>query len=279
VFDRSGAVLDEGPLLVEPARGTLFLPSQTIGEIRAAEGSVSVTRFSGAVGHVEVGDLVYQGDVIETGPDGRVGITFLDGTAFNLSKNGRMVLTEFVFDPHGTSNSVLFSLARGAFAFIAGQAAKTGNFRIDTPFARIRGATQNGGVGILTLAALAFSAIREIQAASLPDPFLDHDTITYKDLPHGTYEIVTRDGRVIMHDDPGETIVVDPNGAVTRIPNSSSRMAELQQFAQQVGALSLGPQGAAPGGSSTPTFDTPLQLQPINFGPPQNDSIPPTRHH
>jgi hypothetical protein len=34
---------------------------------------------------------------------------------------------------------------------------------------------------------------------------------TYKDLPHGTYEIVTRDGRVILHDDPGETIVIDPS--------------------------------------------------------------------
>jgi VCBS repeat-containing protein len=274
VFDSSGTVLDEGPLLVAPARGTLFLPAQTIGEIQAAEGSVAVTRSSGAVGQLEVGDLVYQGDVIETGPDGRVGIRFLDGTAFNLSNNARMGLTEFVCDPHGTSNSVLFSLARGAFAFIAGQAAKTSNFRIDTPFARIRGAAQDGGIGILTLAALAFSSIREIQAASRPDPFLDDDVITYKGLG-GTFEIKTKDGRVHVVDDPGETIVVDPSGAVTRIPNSSSRMAELQQAAQQTAALSLGQQGAAPGGSSTPTFDTPLQLQPINFSLPQNHDAAP----
>jgi hypothetical protein len=144
VFDKSGTVLDEALLVVEPARESLFLPSQIIGEIQAAEGSVSVVRFSDAVGQLEVGDLVYQGDVIETGPDGRVGITFLDGTAFNLSNNARMVLNEFVFDSNGTSNSVLFSLAHGAFAFVAGKVAKTGSLRIDTPFARIRGAAIAG---------------------------------------------------------------------------------------------------------------------------------------
>src|SRR5262249_57811412 len=88
----------------------------------------------------------------------------------------------------------------------------------------------------------------------------------YKDLPHGTFEITTRDGRVIIADDPGETIVVDPTGSVARIPNSSSRMAELQQAQQTaLATLSLGQQGAAPGGSSTQQFDIPAQLAPINF--------------
>jgi hypothetical protein len=151
---------------------------------------------------------------------------------------------------------------------------KAGGLRIDTPFARIRGAAQDGGIGILTLAALAFSTLREIQAASRSDAFLDDGTITYKDSPHGTFEITTWDGRVIVADDPGETIVVDPAGSVTRIPNSSSRMAELQQAQQNALStlsLGMGQQGAAPGGSSTPTFDAPLQLQPINFSQPQNN--------
>src|SRR5262249_25359400 len=38
----------------------------------------------------------------------------------------------------------------------------------------------------------------------------------------------------------------------------------------------LGQQGAAPGGSSTDTFNTPLQLQPINFSQPQNNDPGPT---
>jgi hypothetical protein len=81
--------------------------------------------------------------VVQTGADGKVGITFTDGTAFNLSSNARMVLNEFVYDPNGTSNSTLFSLTKGTFTFIAGKVAKTGDMKIDTPVATmgIRGTT------------------------------------------------------------------------------------------------------------------------------------------
>jgi hypothetical protein len=171
----------------------------------------------------------------------------------------------------------LFSLSKGVFAFIAGKVAKAGGLRIDTPFARIRG--QDGGIGILTLAALAFSTIREMQAAPRSDAFLDDGAITYKDSPHGTFEITTKDGRVIVADDPGETVVVDPAGSVTRIPNSSSRMAELQQAQQNALStlsMGLGQQGAAPGGSSTDTQFALQQLLPINFSQLQiHDSLAP----
>src|SRR5262245_45114069 len=250
-------------------------PPQAIGKVQRATGVVPVMGASGVVAQVQVGDPVYRHDTIETGADGAVGIAFTDGTAFTLSNDARMVLNQFVCDE--TSNSALFSLSKGAFSFITGKVAKAGGLRIDTPFARIRG--QDGGIGILTLAALAFSNLREVHAASRSDAFLDDGTITYKDSPHGTFEITTRDGRVIVADDPGETIVVDPAGSVTRIPNSSSRMAELQQAQQNALntlSLGLGQQGAAPGGSSTDTFNTPLQLQPINFSQPQNNDPGPT---
>src|SRR6516164_269530 len=251
-------------------------PPPAIGTIQTATGLVTVMDACGVVAQVKVGDPVYRHDTLETGADGAVGITFIDGTAFNLSNNARMALNEFVCD--GTSNSALFSLSKGVFAFIAGKVAKAGGLRIDTPFARIRGAAQDGGIGILTLAALAFSTIREIQAASRSDAFLDDGTITYKDSPHGTFEITTRDGRVIVADDPGETIVVDPAGSVTRLPNSSSRMAELQgaqQAALATLSMGLGQQGAAPGGSSTPTEFAQEQILPINFSQLQNQGPAP----
>src|SRR5262249_58748526 len=94
-------------------------------------------------GQTKLGDLVYRGDVVQTGADGKIGITFTDGTAFNLSANARMVLNEFVYDPNGKSNSTFFSLSKGTFTFIAGKVAKTGDMKIDTPVATmgIRGTT------------------------------------------------------------------------------------------------------------------------------------------
>ena len=207
-------------------------PLEAIGKIGTAIGSVTIMRADGVLVRPSVGALVYQGHTIETEADGAVGITFIDGTVFDLSAASRLVLNEFSCERTGAPNSALFSLVQGAFSFVAGKIARAGGLKIDTPFATIRGTAQDRGIGILTLAALTFAAIEESQAASRHDAFLDDGTITYKDLPHGTFEIVTRDGRVIMADDPGETIVIDPTGSVARLPNSASRMAELQQAQQ-----------------------------------------------
>ncbi len=126
--------------------------SKPIGKVVSATGSVTIehagavvvqTNISDQASQTKVGDLVYQGDVVQTGADGRVGINFTDGTSFNLSSNARMALTEFVYDPNGKSNSSLLSLSKGTFTFVAGNVAKTGDMKIDTPVATmgIRGTT------------------------------------------------------------------------------------------------------------------------------------------
>src|SRR4029450_11159380 len=75
------------------------LETAAIGKVVTATGSVTIEHAnavvvqgnipaSGGVGQTKVGDPVYKGDVVQTGADGKVGITFTDGTAFNLSSNG-----------------------------------------------------------------------------------------------------------------------------------------------------------------------------------------------
>src|SRR5688572_24244264 len=75
--------------------GTLAGP---IGTIRMLGGSALVVRASGVTVPAYVGISVYQNDVIVTDVDGSVGITFQDGTAFNLGASTRMILDEFVYD-------------------------------------------------------------------------------------------------------------------------------------------------------------------------------------
>jgi hypothetical protein len=128
------------------------LAAKPIGKIVTATGSVTIERGNAVVvqvnlpdqaGQAKIGDLVYQGDVVQTGADGRLGINFTDGTSFNLSNNARMALNEFVYEPNGTSNSTLFDLTKGTFTFVAGHVAKTGSMKVDTPVATlgIRGTT------------------------------------------------------------------------------------------------------------------------------------------
>ena len=128
------------------------VPAKPIGKIVAATGAVSIERAGAMIvqanaaeqaGQTKVGDFVYQGDVVKTGADGRIGINFADGSSFNLSTNARMALDEFVYDPNGKSNSTFFNLTNGTATFVAGSIAKSGDMKVDTPVATmgIRGTT------------------------------------------------------------------------------------------------------------------------------------------
>ena len=156
------------------AQGATSIPSaqdasvKPIGKVVLAEGTITIEHTNAVVAQVslgsqaanaKIGDPVYLGDIVQTKADGRVGIAFTDGTAFNLSSNARIVLNEFIYDPKGTANSTFFTLAKGSFTLIAGNVAKTGDMKIDTPVATmgIRGTTphveilDNGTVKFTTL--------------------------------------------------------------------------------------------------------------------------------
>jgi VCBS repeat-containing protein len=257
---------------------------QIIGKIQTAIGCATLRRASGIAVQAMAGDPVCQGDVIETAADGRIGIRFIDGTVFNLSGGTRVVLDEFVCDASGTPHAALFAVTRGTFAFIAGEVAKTGSLRIDTPVGTIRGRAHAGGFGMLSLAALTFSFMKEVQAADPNATFLDTDSIAYKDLAHGVFELVTKEAipRHIIVDDPGETIVLSRIGSsvsVHPVANTATRMEELQAAQQEV--LANFAKELGHNGSSSPLFSNPTLpgLEPINFiqteDPPAHNSLPP----
>ena len=118
--------------------------------------------------------------------------------------------------------------------------------------------------------------MREVRAADPDVTFLDDDTITYKDLAHGVFELVTKEAipRHILVDDPGRTIVLRAAGStisVNQVTNTPARMAELQAAQQDAAAILA--KGIGTTGSSTPPSVNPLPApQPINFI--QNQDIP-----
>jgi hypothetical protein len=167
----SGSARGQSEPVRPSAEGVVSTP---IGKIVSAKGSFAVEHVNAVIvqanvittrGEAKVGDLVYKGDVVSTGVDGTLGVIFTDGTAFNLSKNARMVLNEFVYDPTGKSNSTLFTLSKGTFTFIAGKVSKTGDMKIDTPVATmgVRGTTPH--VEISDDGKVAFSTLVEDKRA------------------------------------------------------------------------------------------------------------------
>ena len=108
--------------------------AQVIGHVTKLSGNATAIR-NGVSVILNNGDNVEKGDVVSTGADSTLGITFIDGTVFGLSSNARMVLNEMVYDPNGSSNSSLLSLVAGTITFVAGETAKHGDMKVDTPVA------------------------------------------------------------------------------------------------------------------------------------------------
>jgi len=108
--------------------------SHVIGHVTKLIGSATVIR-NGVSIILNDGDNVEKGDVVESGASSTLGITFIDGTVFGLSSNARMVLNEMIYDPNGSNNSSLLSLVAGTISFVAGDTAKHGDMKIDTPVA------------------------------------------------------------------------------------------------------------------------------------------------
>jgi fibronectin-binding autotransporter adhesin len=114
--------------------GTGPAAGQVIGHVTKLQGTAAAVR-NGVSIILNNGDDVQKGDIVESGSNSTLGITFIDGTVFGLASNARMVLNEMVYDPNGSNNSTLFNLVAGTITFVAGKTAKQGDMKIDTPVA------------------------------------------------------------------------------------------------------------------------------------------------
>ena len=68
-----------------------------VGNVAKVSGTAVVTR-NGVPVELKQGDRLLKGDVVQTGPDTTIGISFVDGTALGLASNARIVLDEMTYD-------------------------------------------------------------------------------------------------------------------------------------------------------------------------------------
>jgi len=122
--------------------------TEPIGLVETVTGKALLTRAGGEQVELQIGDPVFQGDILETGPDGAVGIVFQDESTFSLSADGRMTLDDMIYDPGTQEGSFGISLLQGAMTFVSGQVAKTdpNAMTITTPTATIGIRGTSGGI-------------------------------------------------------------------------------------------------------------------------------------
>lgn len=95
------------------------LAADSIGQVKNAAGAVDVTR-AGAMHHVAAGDQVFENDVISTGANGSVGITFADNSLISLGPNSELKLDQFQFNPAARTGAFDSSLNKGTLAVKSG---------------------------------------------------------------------------------------------------------------------------------------------------------------
>jgi hypothetical protein len=114
-----------------------------VGQVATLQGMATVTRGNAPPSALNVKNAIYKKDVLQTGANASLSVTFDDETTLSLTANARIVVNEFVYEGGAKGNKALFHIARGTVAFVASFVAKTGDMTISTPTANlgIRGTT------------------------------------------------------------------------------------------------------------------------------------------
>ena len=105
-----------------------------IGRIKSVVGVASVVRGK-AVTPATPGQLLQVSDVLKTGANGRIGITFVDNSRFAVGPNSTIALSAFEFDDTTHVGKSLTTVNRGSLAIVSGQIAKENKdaARVRTP--------------------------------------------------------------------------------------------------------------------------------------------------
>ena len=86
----------------------------------------------GSTQTLSAGSEIYANQTVRTGNRGMADLVFLDKTNLSVGPTSEVRLDKFVYDPTGSSGSVVLQATRGAFRFVTGSQAKHA-YQVSTP--------------------------------------------------------------------------------------------------------------------------------------------------
>lgn len=150
-------------------------------------------------------EAIHQTDIITTDADGRIAITFLDGSVLTVGGDSEMVIDTYSYNADPTLGEALLTLSKGAFRMVTSTVvdAAPESFAIRTPLATlgIRGTDFWGGF-------------------LLPD----------------TLDVIMLDGKGVIVTTQGGTVVIEKPGFGVTVPDKDTLPQNLKKW----GAVKLG---------------------------------------
>jgi len=116
----------------------LGFSAERIGLVKTLDPSASAIR-QGVEVNLTIGSKIFENDMIVTGSEGTVGITFNDGSMLTLGPNGKVVVDNYVFNLSEKKLTFLSQLLKGTVTFMSGAINKIapGSVRFTTPTATL----------------------------------------------------------------------------------------------------------------------------------------------
>jgi len=93
-----------------------------IARIKSSSGAAIVQRGAAHL-PATTGQELQAGDLLVTGKDGRISVTFVDNTRFAVGPNSRIAVSKFEYDRTRQQGSFLTSVERGSLAVVSGKIA------------------------------------------------------------------------------------------------------------------------------------------------------------
>lgn len=105
-----------------------------IGRIKRSVGTAMIERNKARL-PLSPGFQLEQGDVLVTGKDGQISLTFVDDTRFAIGPNSRVAVSSFDYDRRRQTGAFLTEVNRGSLGVVSGQIAKSGKnaMKVRTP--------------------------------------------------------------------------------------------------------------------------------------------------
>lgn len=109
-----------------------------IGYVKELSGAAFIVS-DGARRGAALAEPVLQNDTLETGVDGALGVTFVDGSRISIGPDTHLTIDEYVFEPKDAQGAFFSRLARGSLLYVSGLIAKLSpeSAAIETPVATI----------------------------------------------------------------------------------------------------------------------------------------------
>lgn len=96
---------------------------EVLGFVKIVEGQASITNEQNTT-PAQPGTPLYLGNLLKTGENGRLGVTFKDNTIMSLGPDTELRIDEYLFAPANNELKLVASLARGTLHYISGVIAK-----------------------------------------------------------------------------------------------------------------------------------------------------------